>query len=53
MWGSWDYSDSGSDDDEEEYESDSKLKLRNMTGVQFYDVWGVKLFTKEVRTGRI
>lgn len=55
----WDYSDSGSDGDDHDgdgvdgHDWDMKLKLTTVTGIPFFDAWGVKLFTKEIRAGRI
>ncbi len=39
-----------SDEDEEELQS---IKLETLEGVHFSDVWGVKIFEKEITSGRL
>jgi hypothetical protein len=39
--------------DDDLYTKNPKLKMKTMSGVQFFDIWGVKIFTKEVRAGRL
>ncbi|KPM34956.1 hypothetical protein AK830_g11609 [Neonectria ditissima] len=49
-WGS----DSDSDeDDDEAFHSGKRLRLKTVGVLQFYDVWGVKIFDKEIRSGRL
>ncbi|KAK7426941.1 hypothetical protein QQZ08_006533 [Neonectria magnoliae] len=48
----------GSDTDSDEDEDDSfhcgkRLRLKTVGVLQFYDVWGVKIFDKEIRSGRL
>lgn len=48
----------GSDSDSEEDDDDAsncgkRLRLQTMGVLQFYEVWGVKIFDKEVRSGRL
>lgn len=45
---SWDIS-SDSEDDDELHEA----KLETMENIHFYDVWGVRIFKKEVVSGRL
>lgn len=44
-------SDSESDSDEDGFEDGTRLRFNTVGPVQFYDVWGVKIFEKEIRTG--
>ncbi|WZH41589.1 uncharacterized protein QYS62_002542 [Fusarium acuminatum] len=48
----------GSDSDSEEDDDDAsncgkRLRLQTVGVLQFYEVWGVKIFDKEVRSGRL
>ena len=45
--------DSESDSDDEGFDSGTRLRFKTVGPLQFYDVWGVKIFEKEVRSGRI
>lgn len=42
---------SDSDSDDEGFNDESLLRYRTYGPIQFYDVWGVKIFKKEIRTG--
>ncbi|KAM3516292.1 hypothetical protein MY11210_000051 [Beauveria gryllotalpidicola] len=43
-----------SDDSDDEFLRDSGSRLRYTTvPMQFYDVWGIKIFEKEIRSGRL
>jgi hypothetical protein len=44
-------SDSESDSDGDGFEDGTRLWFKTDGPVQFYDVWGVKIFEKEIRTG--
>lgn len=51
-------SDWGSDTDSDEDDDDAfhcgkRLRLKTVGVLQFYDVWGVKIFDKEIRSGRL
>ncbi|KAF4587272.1 Cyclin-like F-box [Ophiocordyceps camponoti-floridani] len=46
------YSDSSSDEDER-CDGGTKLRFKTVGPLQFYDVWGVRIFDKEVRSGRL
>ncbi|KAM5348332.1 hypothetical protein ACJ41O_008156 [Fusarium nematophilum] len=49
-WGS----DSESDEDDDDASNCGKrLRLKTVGVLQFYEVWGVKIFDKEIRTGRL
>ncbi|KAJ4131557.1 hypothetical protein NW768_005748 [Fusarium equiseti] len=49
-WGS----DSESDDDDDDASNCGKrLRLKTVGVLQFYEVWGVKIFDKEIRSGRL
>jgi hypothetical protein len=41
-----------SSDEEDEHELQN-LKLETIENVHFYDVWGVRIFKKEIMTGRL
>ncbi|POR39462.1 Uncharacterized protein TPAR_00340 [Tolypocladium paradoxum] len=45
--------DSESDSDDEGFDSGTRLRFKTVGPVQFYDVWGVKIFEKEIRSGRL
>ncbi|KAM0592216.1 hypothetical protein ACHAP6_001959 [Verticillium nonalfalfae] len=45
--------DNPSDSDDEDTDVSAQLKLDTITDVHFYDVWGVRIFKKEVMTGRL
>lgn len=44
---------SESDSEEDGFDSGSRLRVRTFGPIQFHDVWGVKIFEKEIRTGRL
>jgi hypothetical protein len=44
---------SESDSEEDGFDSGSRLRVRTFGPVQFHDVWGVKIFEKEIRSGRL
>ncbi|KAH7136444.1 hypothetical protein EDB81DRAFT_79565 [Dactylonectria macrodidyma] len=51
-------SDWGSDTDSDEDDDDAfhcgkRLRLKTVGVLQFYDVWGIKIFDKEIRSGRL
>ncbi|PNY23230.1 Uncharacterized protein TCAP_06824 [Tolypocladium capitatum] len=45
--------DSESDSDDEGFDSGTRLRFKTVGPLQFYDVWGVKIFEKEIRSGRL
>jgi hypothetical protein len=45
--------DSSSDSEDDYMEQPSKVKLETVEGVQFCDVWDVRIFKKEVMAGRL
>lgn len=46
--------DSESESDEDDaFDSGKRLRLKTVGPLQFYDVWGVKIFEKEIRHGRL
>lgn len=45
--------DSESDSEEDETDGGSRLRFRTIGPLQFYDVWGVKIFQKEIRRGKL
>ena len=45
--------DSDEDDDEDDDDDDQAMRLETIENIHFYDVWGVKIFKKEVLTGRL
>ncbi|KAL7949953.1 hypothetical protein V8C42DRAFT_186605 [Trichoderma barbatum] len=45
--------DSESDTSDDEYAGGSRLRFKTVGPLQFYDVWGVKIFDKEIRSGRL
>lgn len=46
-------SDSDSDSEDEGTGHGAGLRFRTVGPMQFYDVWGVKIFEKEIRSGRL
>ena len=42
-----------SDSDDEAIDSGSRLRYRTVGPMQFYDVWGIKIFEKEICSGRL
>ncbi|RDA83447.1 hypothetical protein CP532_1811 [Ophiocordyceps camponoti-leonardi (nom. inval.)] len=46
-------SESDSDDDDDSYHLGPGLRYRIDGPMHFYDVWGVKIFEKEIRSGRL
>ncbi|GAB0143476.1 hypothetical protein EsHS_00003993 [Epichloe bromicola] len=45
--------DSDSESDDDSVDSGSRLRFRTIGPLQFYDVWGVKIFDKEIRSGKL
>lgn len=45
--------DSESDSDDDGMDSGSRLRFKTVGPLQFYDVWGVKIFEKEIRSGKL
>lgn len=45
--------DSESDSEDEGFDSGTRLRFKTVGPLQFYDVWGVKIFEKELRSGRL
>lgn len=45
--------DSESESDDEGIDSGSRLRFKTVGPLQFYDVWGVKIFEKEIRSGKL
>lgn len=45
--------DSESDSDDDGFNGGSRLRFKTVGPLQFYDVWGVKIFDKEIRSGRL
>ncbi|QUC21582.1 uncharacterized protein UV8b_05825 [Ustilaginoidea virens] len=45
--------DSDSDSEDSDSDSGSRLRYTTVGPLQFYDVWGVKIFEKEIRSGRL
>lgn len=43
--------DSDTDSDDEAFNEETLLRYRTFGPIQFHDVWGVKIFEKEMRTG--
>ncbi|QBZ58851.1 hypothetical protein PoMZ_03809 [Pyricularia oryzae] len=41
------------DDDDDDDNGRPKVKLETIDGVHFYDVWGIKIFQKEIVSGRL
>ena len=46
-------SESDTDTDDEDLGIGTRLRFKTVGHLQFYDVWGVKIFEKEIRTGRL
>lgn len=44
---------SESESEEDGFDSGSQLRYKTIGPMQFHDVWGVKIFEKEIRTGRL
>ncbi|TQV93170.1 Cyclin-like F-box [Cordyceps javanica] len=40
-------------DDERPHDNGSRLRYTTVGPMQFYDVWGIKIFEKEIRSGRL
>lgn len=45
--------DSDESDDELPHDVGSRLRYTTVGPMQFYDVWGIKIFEKEIRSGRL
>lgn len=45
--------DSDDSDDEQVHDGVSRLRYTTVGPIQFYDVWGIKIFEKEIRSGRL
>ncbi len=45
--------DSDSEGEEDGYDYGTRLRFKTVGPLQFYDVWGVKIFEKEIRHGRL
>lgn len=45
--------DSESESEDDVFDSGNRLKFKTVGPLQFYDVWGVKIFEKEIRSGRL
>jgi hypothetical protein len=45
--------DSESESEDEGMDSGSRLRFKTVGPLQFYDVWGVKIFEKEIRSGKL
>ncbi|QPH15895.1 hypothetical protein C2857_000415 [Epichloe festucae Fl1] len=45
--------DSDSESDDDSVDSGSRLRFKTIGPLQFYDVWGVKIFDKEIRSGKL
>ena len=45
--------DSDSESDDDERENGTRLKCKTVGPLPFYDVFGVKIFEKEIRSGRL
>ena len=45
--------DSDSEGEEDAFDCGTRLRFKTVGPLQFYDVWGVKIFEKEVRNGRL
>ncbi|KAG6007748.1 hypothetical protein E4U21_005587 [Claviceps maximensis] len=43
----------GDDGDDDDSDSGSRLRFKTIGPLQFYDVWGVKIFEKEIRMGTL
>lgn len=45
--------DSESESEDDGFDCGTRLRFKTVGPLQFYDVWGVKIFEKEIRTGRL
>ncbi len=45
--------DSDSDSEDESRDDGRRLRFQTFGPLQFYDLWGVKIFEKEIRSGRL
>jgi hypothetical protein len=45
--------DSESDSEDEFSDTGARLRFRTVGPMQFYDAWGVKIFEKEIRSGKL
>lgn len=45
--------DSESESEDEGLDSGRRLRFKTVGPLQFYDLWGVKIFEKEIRSGRL
>lgn len=44
---------SESESEDDVFDSGARLRFKTVGGMQFYDVWGVKIFDKEIRSGKL
>lgn len=52
-WASGSETSDDEDDEDRGYDNGKRLRLKTVGPLQFYDVWGVKIFEKEIRNGRL
>lgn len=45
--------DTDSESDEDSHDSGQRLRFKTVGPLQFYDAWGVKIFEKEIRAGKL
>lgn len=45
--------DSESESETDDFDSGTRLRFKTVGPLQFYDVWGVRIFDKEIRSGRL
>lgn len=45
--------DTDSESDEDSHDSGQRLRFKTVGPLQFYDAWGVKIFEKEIRSGKL
>lgn len=50
---STDHLDYGSESEDDTFDSGGRLRYQTIGPLQFYDVWGVKIFEKEIRSGQL